>query len=212
MRDEQDSPDPTQSRLAEEDRQGAAGRAAGARARGEFAVLKNRPDMVRLLLKIGADPRARDSRGYTPLNFAKPESDPAIAELLIAAGAQPTERNVNRFEHLVPLLNVGSVAASIDYYVNKLGFRKLWDWGEPPTFAGVGRDQVELFLSQDDWGGPTSLSIFVQDVDGALRGLPEKRCRRSPAADQFRLGRARDGRRVSRRPSPALQRRWRRRV
>jgi uncharacterized glyoxalase superfamily protein PhnB len=130
-----------------------------------FAVLKNRPDMVRLLLELGADPRARDSRGYTPLNFAKPESDPAITQLLIAAGAQPTERNVNRFEHLVPVLNVGSVAASIDYYVNKLGFRKLWDWGDPPTFAGVGRDQVELFLSQDDWGGPTSLSIFVQDVD-----------------------------------------------
>jgi ankyrin repeat protein len=41
-----------------------------------FAVLKNRPDMVRLLLELGADPRARDSRGYTPLNFAKAESDP----------------------------------------------------------------------------------------------------------------------------------------
>jgi ankyrin repeat protein len=130
-----------------------------------FAVLKNRPDMVRLLLELGADPRARDSRGYTALNFATPESDPAIAEVLMAAGAQPTERNVNRLEHLVPVLNVASVALSIDYYVNKLGFRKLWDWGDPPTFAGVGRDQVEIFLSQDDWGGPTSLSIFVQDVD-----------------------------------------------
>ena len=49
----------------------------------------------------------------------------AIAELLIAAGAQPTERN-EPLEHLVPVLSVASVAASIDYYVNKLGFRKLW--------------------------------------------------------------------------------------
>jgi hypothetical protein len=44
---------------------------------------------------------------------------------LIAAGAQPTERN-EPLEHLVPVLSVASVAASIDYYVNKLGFRKLW--------------------------------------------------------------------------------------
>jgi uncharacterized glyoxalase superfamily protein PhnB len=121
--------------------------------------------MVRLLLGPATDTPGPARRGYTPLNFAKPESDPAITELLIAAGAEPAERNVNRLEHLVPVLNVGSVAASIDYYVNKLGFRKLWDWGDPPTFAGVGRDQVELFLSKDDWGGPTSLSIFVQDVD-----------------------------------------------
>ena len=34
-----------------------------------LAVLKNRPDIVRLLIELGADPRARDSRGYTPLNL-----------------------------------------------------------------------------------------------------------------------------------------------
>src|SRR5262249_51703453 len=131
-----------------------------------LAVLKDRPAMVRLLLELGADPRARDSRGYTPLNFARPQTDPAVADLLVAAGAQPTERNVNRFEHLAPVLNVGSVATSVDYYVEKLGFRKLFDWGAPPTFASVGRDEVKIFLSRDDWGGPSALSIFVQDVDG----------------------------------------------
>jgi len=130
-----------------------------------LAVLKDRPAMVRLLLELGADPRARDSRGYTPLNFAKPQTDPAIVDMLLAAGAEPTERNVNRFEQLVPVLNVTSVAASVDYYVQKLGFHKLFDWGDPPTFASVGRDQIKIFLSQDDWGGPTPLSIFVQDVD-----------------------------------------------
>src|SRR5262249_9521432 len=35
-----------------------------------FAVLKNRPEMVRLLLDLGADASSKDSRGYTPLNFA----------------------------------------------------------------------------------------------------------------------------------------------
>ena len=131
-----------------------------------LAVLKNRPAMVQLLIELGADPRSRDNRGYTPLNLAKPKTDPAIADLLLAAGAQPTERNVNRFEHLAPTLNVGSVARSVDYYVQKLGFQKMFDWGDPATFASVGRDEVQIFLSQDDWGGPTWLSIFVQDVDG----------------------------------------------
>ena len=65
---------------------------------------------------------------------------------------------------LTPILNVSDFAASVAWF-ETIGWRKLWDWGDPPTFAGVGRDEIELFLSQDDWGGPTSLSIFVQDVD-----------------------------------------------
>ena len=121
--------------------------------------------MVRLLLELGADARARDSRGYTPLSLAKSQTDPAIAAMLVAAGAEASESAANRFEHLVPVLNVGSIGASVDYYVEKLGFQKLFDWGSPPTFASVGRDQIKIFLSQEDWVGPTSLSIFVQDVD-----------------------------------------------
>ena len=35
-----------------------------------LAVLKNRPAMVRLLLELGAEASAKDSRGYTPLNLA----------------------------------------------------------------------------------------------------------------------------------------------
>jgi ankyrin repeat protein len=130
-----------------------------------LAVLKNRPMMVRVLLELGADPRLRDSRGYTALNFANAETDPAIVDLLLAAGAQPTERNVNRFEQLTPVLNVANMAASLDYYVGKLGFRKLFDWGDPPTFAGVARDEIKLFLSYNEGSGLTSLTIFVQNVD-----------------------------------------------
>ena len=130
-----------------------------------LAVLKNRPTMVRLLLELGADPRQQDNRGYTALNFANAETDPAIVDLLLAAGAQPTERNVNRFEQLTPVLNVANMAASLDYYVGKLGFRKLFDWGDPPTFAGVGRDGIKIFLSHDEGSGLTSLTIFVQNVD-----------------------------------------------
>jgi len=131
-----------------------------------LAVLKNRRDMVELLLALGADASAKDSRGYTALNLVLANNDPSIAELLIAAGADPKERNVNRFEHVTPILNVRNVPASIEYYVGKLGFRREWDWGDPPTFACVGRDEVRIFFCQDGQGAPgTWLSIFVQDVD-----------------------------------------------
>ncbi len=131
-----------------------------------FAVLKNRPDMVKLLLELGADPVAKDSRGYSALGLTTAKTNPAIAAMLIAAGANPKERGANHFEHIVPILNVKNVPASIGYYVDKLGFDKKWDWGDPPTFGCVGRDEIELFLCQDGQGAPgTWMSIFVKDVD-----------------------------------------------
>jgi hypothetical protein len=129
-------------------------------------VLKNRPDMVGLLLELGADPAAKDDRGNTPLNYASPKTDGRIAECLVAAGASPAERSSNRFESAVPILNVKSVPASIDYYVEKLGFAKEWDWGTPPTFGCVRRDEVRIFLCQGAQGGSgTWISVFLHDVD-----------------------------------------------
>jgi uncharacterized glyoxalase superfamily protein PhnB len=131
-----------------------------------LAVLKNRPQMVKLLLELGADPSAKDSRFYTPLGLATAKTNQAIAATLIAAGAIPKEQYANRFELVVPILGVKNIVASIDYYVDKLGFAKKWEWGNPPDFACVTRDQVELFLSLNAKGAPASwLSIFVQDVD-----------------------------------------------
>jgi ankyrin repeat protein len=132
----------------------------------QMAVIKNRPAMVKLLLEHGADPAVKDSRGYTALNFAGKTTDPAIAAMLIADGAKPSEQNVNRFENMTPILNVKDVSASIDYYVEKLGFELRWDWGSPPGFACVGRDAVQIFLCRDAQGAPgTWIAIWVQDVD-----------------------------------------------
>lgn len=131
-----------------------------------LAVLRNRLEMVRLLIELGADPLAKDSRGVTPLNEVSQRTDPAVADLLIAAGADPAERGANRFSESVPIFNVRNVPASIDYYVGKLGFRKAWDWGSPPTFAEMQRDAVRIFLCEGAQGAPGMwVSIFVQDVD-----------------------------------------------
>jgi catechol 2,3-dioxygenase-like lactoylglutathione lyase family enzyme len=132
-----------------------------------LAVLKNRPQTVALLLEFGADPSARDDSGGTPLNLVAATTDRAIAGLLIKAGADPEERGISRFLSSVPILNVRSVPASIEYYVHKLGFEREWDWGDPPTFACVRRDEVRIFLCQGAQGAPgTWISIFVQNVDG----------------------------------------------
>lgn len=135
-----------------------------------FAVLKNRPRMVDLLLQLGADPVAKDDRGNTPLNCASSRTDQYIVDRLVAAGADPAERNYNRFESAVPILNVRNVPASIAYYVEKLGFVKEWDWGSPPSFGCVARDDVRLFLCEGAQGAPGMwISIFIHDVDALHR-------------------------------------------
>ena len=70
------------------------------------------------------------------------------------------------FDCLTPILHVKDVRASIDHYVNVLGFKKDWEWENPPTFASVSRDHVSIFFCQGAQGSPgTWMSIFVDDVD-----------------------------------------------
>ncbi len=131
-----------------------------------LAVLKNQPASAAVLLELGADPSARVSRGRTPLACAAPKTDPGIAKALIAGGADPAEGNPLRFDYAIPILSVKNVEASIAYYVEKLGFEKEWDWGEPATFGCVRRDGVQIFLCEGGQGAPgTWISVFVRDVD-----------------------------------------------
>src|SRR4029450_6936311 len=110
--------------------------------------LKNYPQMVKLLLELGADASAKDSRGYTPLSLATAKTNSDIAAALIAAGADPNERSANRFEHVVPILAVKNLAAAIAYYVDKLGLEEKGGWGDPPDFASVAaRRSNSFFLS-----------------------------------------------------------------
>lgn len=53
------------------------------------------------------------------------------------------------FEGMNPILRVRDIDASIEYYVNKLGFRVNWKF---PYFANVARDKCSIFLSKGDQG------------------------------------------------------------
>jgi catechol 2,3-dioxygenase-like lactoylglutathione lyase family enzyme len=85
-------------------------------------------------------------------------------------------------KRLTPILNVSDIQQSFAWF-EKLGWKKGWDWGSPPTFGGVCSGECEIFLCQDGQGGrgksdlTTShgyddtadkgvwMSIWVDDVD-----------------------------------------------
>jgi catechol 2,3-dioxygenase-like lactoylglutathione lyase family enzyme len=54
-------------------------------------------------------------------------------------------------EHITPILNVSSMAESFAWF-EKLGWKKKWSWGDPPTFGAVGSGKVEIFLCKDGQG------------------------------------------------------------
>ena len=85
-------------------------------------------------------------------------------------------------KRMMPILNVSDIQESFAWF-EKLGWKKGWDWGSPPTFGGVCSGECEIFLCQDGQGGrgkrPLTrthgfddgedqgvwMSIFVDDVD-----------------------------------------------
>jgi catechol 2,3-dioxygenase-like lactoylglutathione lyase family enzyme len=76
---------------------------------------------------------------------------------------------------LTPILCVSDFQKSVDYYVDKLGFKKLWDWGTPPSFGCVERGGICLFLCLNGQGQPGMwISLFVQNVD-EIHGELKKR-------------------------------------
>jgi Glyoxalase/Bleomycin resistance protein/Dioxygenase superfamily len=71
-----------------------------------------------------------------------------------------------------PVFCVANVDASVQYYVQKLGFRK--DWGSV-GFACVSRDRCSIFLSEGDQGHPGAwVWIGVGDVEMVCDELRRK--------------------------------------
>jgi len=65
-----------------------------------------------------------------------------------------------------PCLVVPDIPAALDFYTTRLGFTSSFTWGDPPTFAGVMLDRVQMFLSHGT-PNPSGCSVFfvVGDVD-----------------------------------------------
>ena len=53
---------------------------------------------------------------------------------------------------LTPILNVSDITASFEWFA-RLGWIKLWEWGNPITFGAVGSGACEIFLCEGGQGG-----------------------------------------------------------
>jgi catechol 2,3-dioxygenase-like lactoylglutathione lyase family enzyme len=91
---------------------------------------------------------------------------------------------VTHVKRLTPILNVSDMPQTFEWF-EKLGWKKSWDWGTPPTFGAVCSGECEIFLCLNGQGGrgripyratfgPQSneagekavwMSIWVDDVD-----------------------------------------------
>jgi hypothetical protein len=85
---------------------------------------------------------------------------------------------MNQFESVVPILNVKNFAASMSYYVGKLGFTKKWDWGTPPTFGWLTRGGARFFSVRERKGSRgcgcrSSGTMWTRPVDNRGRLSPQ---------------------------------------
>jgi catechol 2,3-dioxygenase-like lactoylglutathione lyase family enzyme len=53
--------------------------------------------------------------------------------------------------NITPILNVSKIAESFAWF-EKLGWKKQFEWGSPPTFGAVGCGEVKIFLCQNAQG------------------------------------------------------------
>jgi catechol 2,3-dioxygenase-like lactoylglutathione lyase family enzyme len=80
------------------------------------------------------------------------------------SGTEALKAAATVFEGVTPIFRVRSLPASIDYYVNVLGFKV--DWEDPGNIASVSRDRCGIFLCEGDQGNPGAwVWIGVGDVE-----------------------------------------------
>lgn len=82
------------------------------------------------------------------------------------SNSQATGTTKVGFECVIPILRVNSLAASIRFYVDVLGFKVDWGGEEGSIFASVSRDRRAIMLCQGEQGQPgTWLWIGVEDIE-----------------------------------------------
>jgi ankyrin repeat protein len=136
------------------------------------AAAKNRPQIVALLLELGADPNAVDATGATALTTAAQEdSDPGIVAMLVDAGAKLdflTAVNLRRYDLAEAMLreepsrlgaggrdtvalhlavnkkNPDAVRWLIEHGVDVNAKRLMWDCNHTALHMTVENDAIEL--------------------------------------------------------------------
>ena len=90
-----------------------------------------------------------------------------------------------KFKRLAPQFVVSDVVMTAEFYRDKLGFTVLGYFADPPVFAMVERDDVEIHFGKADGGEArtnesvqrglgTDAYIWVSDIDALFAELSER--------------------------------------
>lgn len=74
-----------------------------------------------------------------------------------------------KVQGLTPILNVSSLEESFAWF-EKLGWRKVFDWGHPPVFGAVASGHTEIFLCQGCQGS-RGIAMPRHDFDEDTGGV-----------------------------------------
>ena len=107
------------------------------------------------------------SKASAPAHGAQAQPATAPADAADPADAHAAAAARMKVTQVIPILRVNDLAASLEYYVDKLGFEQHWTHGDPANFAAIGRDGIMIFLQQEPQagGGPTVIYMVVPSVD-----------------------------------------------
>src|SRR5262249_12842765 len=82
------------------------------------------------------------SRSKQPVRGDTSTADEAGSHPALASRRKET---IMHAKGLTPILNVSDIVQSFAWF-EKLGWKKGWDWGSPPTFGCVCSGECEVFL------------------------------------------------------------------
>lgn len=159
-----------------------------------YALTLGRPDLLELLLSLGADPDGADASGRTPLAAALLRGDqPAIAVLRAAGATEPAaiphdpealRRLAPTVHKLVPMIHVPDIAATLDWYT-ALGFRELGRFEDDGVvnFGMVAYGKAEIMFNMHGRAGnhDASLWLYTEEVDALYRACAARQMH-DPAA------------------------------
>ncbi|CAL65823.1 VOC family protein [Christiangramia forsetii] len=90
--------------------------------------------------------------------------------------------NSESFSHSAVIFPVSNLENSIEFYTQKLGFEKTFEWGKPMYYAVVKKGGVGIHLTKRSDGGRPSkyhraLYIFVNDIEKVNKNCKDQNVR-----------------------------------
>ena len=74
-----------------------------------------------------------------------------------------------KLSHVVPFLPVRNLQETVSFYREILGFKDIWEWGDPVTDVRVRRDELSLLFTLDEEAAirvsGIDLMMFLRGVD-----------------------------------------------